>query len=475
MLGIIRDLIKHLSDNDINYCHWKSNYRLDEFLDGKGDLDLLVCRKDANKFEGILSMLGFKESLIINTGIKHFYGLDNETGKIVHLHVYYQIKTGTDFLKPYRLQIEEILLKHIVRHKSGLIYLKKEIELVLFIFRLALKFSRFSYFLFFLTERHELKRELSYLINDVDVPTINQILEEIALIKEIDFWSLVESLKNFDLISMFKISNKIAKELSSFRYVNVYIEEIKNIFLTGKKVFQKLRILKKSKKKLANGGIFIAITGLDATGKTSITRDLFSWLDNHFEVSLMHFGKPPPTLLTIPFRLIIKGLRLKKKKNGGVIKGFSWEKKNDSFIYILRYLILAYERYSLVKKAWKTINEGGIVIFDRYKSENLGLMDSKRLMSGKFKGIKKMMALMENNFYNKMPIPDLIIHLTVPLEVALERNKLRKESDNECFLKERYAINKNLRFRAKKLEIIDTNSDYQLVLKQIKKIIWSIL
>ena len=70
--------------------------------------------------------------------------------------------------------------------------------------------------------------------------------------------------------------------------------------------------------------------------------------------------------------------------------------------------------------------------------------------------------------------PGLILHLKVPLDVAIERNRKRIKADKESTseLKLRYEKNKNLEFSCINYYMIDSNSDYSEVLAEIKGLIW---
>ena len=61
-LELIADLCKSLDAEGVRYCHWKSNESIARSASGENDLDLLVRRSDAERFEGILRRLGFKDT-----------------------------------------------------------------------------------------------------------------------------------------------------------------------------------------------------------------------------------------------------------------------------------------------------------------------------------------------------------------------------------------------------------------------------
>src|SRR5437588_4577044 len=51
-LELVASLCRSLEGTGIRYCHWKSNESLDRSASGENDLDLLVHRSDARRFEG---------------------------------------------------------------------------------------------------------------------------------------------------------------------------------------------------------------------------------------------------------------------------------------------------------------------------------------------------------------------------------------------------------------------------------------
>src|SRR5215217_4634818 len=62
ILNLIRLLCQALAEEEITYCHWKSNNALDRSASGDNDLDLLISRADAGCFTEILYRLGFKQT-----------------------------------------------------------------------------------------------------------------------------------------------------------------------------------------------------------------------------------------------------------------------------------------------------------------------------------------------------------------------------------------------------------------------------
>ena len=111
ILTLFRLLCQALAEEEIMYCHWKSNNALDRSASGDNDLDLLISRADAGRFTEILFRLGFKQTQAPfdkqMTGVSDYYGYDDQADKWVHVHAHYQLIMGHDMTKNFHLPIEE--------------------------------------------------------------------------------------------------------------------------------------------------------------------------------------------------------------------------------------------------------------------------------------------------------------------------------------------------------------------------------
>ena len=473
MYKLSRDLIYELTKENIRYCHWKSNYLLDDALDGYDDLDLLVSRDDISKFEILLLRLGFKEAIDTNisfNGVKHFYGYDRDSGEILHLHIYYSIKTGASWTKSIHFDFEEYILDNLTLHKSGMLIPKKHIELVMFIFRVMVKHSKINEFILAQKERKRTLNEIIYLQNGANRDELREFLDRFfPNIREDEFYSYIETIRVGSNIERYLAGKRVFKKLKRYRYISLFKES----YIDISRIFN--RLFFKRKKRLSTG-VIIAITGLDATGKSSVTNDLKEWLGKNFTTHLTHFGKPTSSILTYPFNLLIKILR-REASSSSSMKSSIQKNGAKSLPYIIRQLILAYDRYRVAKRYWDMASAGDIVIFDRYKSENCGVMDSHRLDSKYYSGLKLRLVELENSIYRKIPKPNIIFNLTVPVDIAVERNEKRIKEGKESreFIKIRHKLNQNLTYSADHIYTIDTNQPYQDEIRDIKSKIWRIL
>jgi thymidylate kinase len=476
MYKLSKKLIEVLSKNKISYCHWKSNLLLDEALAGYDDLDLLVMKSDIQIFESLILNLGFKEGSDKNLNIpsvKHFYGYDKDSGQILHLHVYYQIKTGPSWTKFMRLDIEEVIFDNLILHKSGMPIPEKHIEFVIFIIRIMMKYSKFNEYILVKKEESRTKKEIIFLLEGMDKEKLDVFLKKCFTSLTIEsLFNYVKIIQNGNFITRFIQAIKLKRKLDRYLYQGILLNTYNNLAQFKYRLLNK--IFYKQKKKLHAGGTIIVVAGLDATGKTTITNDLKKWLGKNLSISLSHFGKPDSTLLTLPINLLIKIARRRTSIEGELRSSTKTKKANKSYLFLIRQVVLAYDRYSLVSKLWRKSTNGNIVICDRYKSEMYGVMDSKRLIVENYSGFKRRLAIIENKYYDLMPEPDLMFYLTVPVEVAVQRNedRIKKGKESEYFLKLRHAQNQDLSYKAKVNVKIDTNRDYLEVIGEIKELIW---
>src|SRR4051812_45169770 len=88
-----------LASRGVRYCQWKGHGKRERWENGRGDIDLLVDHTAWSDFTDVTFSLGFKIVLPPPgreaAGIAHFFGLDERTGQLVHLHVYQRLVIGS--------------------------------------------------------------------------------------------------------------------------------------------------------------------------------------------------------------------------------------------------------------------------------------------------------------------------------------------------------------------------------------------
>jgi hypothetical protein len=114
MIVLYQKLFSQLNQT-IPYTVWKSCHNLQTCLEGKEDIDLLVDNNFKEQFENILHAHGFVHASFNSlkfSFIEHYYGFDEDTGQICHIHVYYKIVTGESHLKSYYIPIEKEIISN---------------------------------------------------------------------------------------------------------------------------------------------------------------------------------------------------------------------------------------------------------------------------------------------------------------------------------------------------------------------------
>ena len=101
------------------HCHFKSNQHLAAALSGDTDLDLLVARSGGRSAQAVLAAAGFKRfDAGLATGypaVEDWLGFDDDTGRMIHLHVHYALPVGELHLKSYALPLAGAVLETRVR------------------------------------------------------------------------------------------------------------------------------------------------------------------------------------------------------------------------------------------------------------------------------------------------------------------------------------------------------------------------
>ena len=142
-LAVTVRLFAELEARGVRYCHWKSTPGLAIAMAGRTDLDLLVEREDAGVFAEVVRQLGFKPFISHPSrrfpAVDDLLGYDPETGRLVHLHVYYQLILGEHFVKNHRLPFERALIAA-SRPKDGVRIPPPELEVAILAYRTLLKY-----------------------------------------------------------------------------------------------------------------------------------------------------------------------------------------------------------------------------------------------------------------------------------------------------------------------------------------------
>ncbi|MEM1068045.1 MAG: hypothetical protein AAGG48_25490 [Planctomycetota bacterium] len=432
-------LFDEFNRHEIIYCHWKSNEKLDDGMRGETDLDLLVSRDSFDQTVSILLDLGFKQAVVrsrvTTPGVLHFYALDPEIDELLHVHLYDRMMTGESLVKSHVLPLENMLLDDCARQGNVMVP-SPETDAAVFVLRSYLKSG--SVLHSWIHDRGGDPSEFWYPSQGVTAESAFEALTEHETVIEWElFRQCFNTLENGGTWKeRWRLGKKVRRRVSHWQRfsllgrINAYAQTITN----------KLGRVRRggiSNKVLESGGAVIAFIGGDATGKSTLVGLTHRWLGKRLAVECVHVGKPKPSLVTLPFDVLLPVARKcfprdRHQSRQAVDEGQddAQSKRPISSLYAVRAVALAWNRSKLIRKIQRLTSTGEIVICDRYPATSPGSTDGPRLSPGPGQSwLVRMLTRMEHRLYAQNPSPDIAIRLHVSLDTAKERNRLRDKAD----------------------------------------------
>src|SRR5947209_6643873 len=143
--------------------------------------------------------------------------------------------------------------------------------------------------------------------------------------------------------------------------------------------------------------------------------------------------------------------------------------------------MLAWDRRALALRLRRKAANGWIVLCDRYPSAQVGAIDGAALplpAAGAGGRLKGYLARLENRLYREIAPPDIVVRVVAPAEVAVERNRQRREpgkekSDNYVAYNHRHVRLPS--FRSAHTVELDTNRSRTETAQDLHGILWQLL
>lgn len=490
-IPLIVDFFEALNSRGIEYCHWKSNHLIKSFLEGEGDLDVLVSDRSQKDFQDILLEYKFKSTTSPTwkhtSSVYHYYGLDEETGKIVHVHAYFKLVTGGNLIKNYHFPLAATLLIERSSEYDGINIPDRSSELLTFVIRKILECGSTPDFLFTSREAEIINKEFNWLLDSTTLTEAKALLPKFFPELNADLFNecILALQSKPQYFRWLSLSKKLHKVFSGYSLNS----PIKNTWMTWIKFYHVLFhkfFSKKSVSNFSSGGAFIAFIGADGSGKSTHVSNTTKWLGKFVMTTRIHSGKPPATWLTFIPRIFLPALRKlfpNQRSNFIELKHHTYdpqEYKNASYsiIFLVRSIMIAYDRRKLINKAHRRAGNGEIIISDRFPSMALGGMDGLRVDPDFFENrnsFKYFLARIVKNVYSSISGPTLVFKLDVSPQVTLKRLTERdEETDTELeqLIECRKAVVDKWEFPDVPVHVIDNSTSFSDVEKEIKKIIW---
>ena len=499
MLPKIRELFEGLNHLGYEYCHWKSNLELPKTVAGETDIDLLVDRAGATSFRGLMVKLGFQPALSPKgrnfPSVEHYYALDESSGTLAHVHVYFRVVTGESLAKNYRLPLEQMLLQN-TRELDSVRVPTRGAELVTFTVRMMMKHTVLAELLLLARgkNRKAMQQEASWLTR-AESPSENDPLARSVELSH-SFLAAVDS-KLFaacltalttptSLFRRIVLGRRLRKQLRPYAR-----HSAARAWLTGVSTYLSMlsrRLLHTQRDKaLVSGGAVIAFVGPEASGKSTLLAELSRWLGQDLAVTRVHAGKPPATLLSALPNLVVPALRrlLPASRSTRIEADHATSDRREPpdprypLLFGIRSVMLAYDRRSLLVRAFRQSANGTIVLCDRYPSLGNGALDGPQLSrfpqpAGRG-SLRSLLVRIEASLYRDIPPPDMVLQLSVPLEVALLRNATRGKQEPEDYVRLRHSLIANLDFGRTPVHRISTDKPVAETVLEVKRAVLNLL
>lgn len=429
-----------LKKNNIRYFVWKNSNLIEEFLNGKDNLDLFIHQNDHEKFKILIKKNNWVEVKSTTNNInkiKHY--LFFEHNKILHIHAYFKLYTGNSISKNYDLTNFLDYFQNIhFDSKYNMWILNYNLQLKLFEIRILLKKKSILGKYLLLREKKYYQEELSNILK-----------------KDKDFNLKPEYLNSYIknlIFSKNKDKKKILESIKSLKRINSLQSSLLELFFLKKIFLKKILGLKKFK---FDKKIIIFLSGADSSGKTTITNDLEILFKKYFKTKKFSIAKPYPKFF---INYLIKKNYFKKKKLS--INNKNNFSQNPNLFQILRNVNLAFLRYIYSLNIFYFNPTTCVVILDRYLSQNTGDVNGPRLLETTNNSLlKKILYNIENLFYKKVNNINHEYRIITDLKICLLRNQKRykhvKKTDEEII--ERFNIFNSSRFKSKKIFKINNN------------------
>lgn len=499
MLDICKKLFGDWNTKEIRYCHWKSNEHLMEGLDGDTDLDVFVHPDDKSVAEASLAEVGYIK-LIIQKGSRYplvdeWLGFDFDTGRLIHVHLHYQIITGAKHCKEYVFPIdEEIIASRILDEETDVYVAAPELEIIILYSRVALKATDKKN----ISPKGDYQKEIDFLKERADNAVIRGNCVALMGSDGEEFASLIEKedLSAAEWQSVFRLSRnwlKKHKKMSAarvkFRLKYFRYRAMANAVL--KKKFGKLPITKKT---FPSGGKSICFIGADGSGKSTVGTDIRKWLNWKVEASRFYLGSGDHYNSLLK-KILAKGRDVRSHEDkpvkveitgAGESKEAPKKKKRSLKMRIMKYGFdilqcvylrkIAARALKKLKQAKKYMKKGGIALYDRFPQDQFpGLYDGPKIAvrDMKCRLFAKLQASREERAIRKAQKyqPDLLFKLVLAPEESIRRKPDHSLED----VSQKAEITEKLVFERSKVVEIDASQPYDQEILAIKREIWSVL
>ena len=472
--SLVLELGEALERRDVMYCcQWKGSWKKRRWMSGQGDIDLLVERSTEPRFTAVLEELGFRRATppweARVAGLESCFGLDRATGRLIHVHVHYQLLTGGFWTTIYRLPFERALLQSTTHHNVFRTP-APDFELLVFAIRMV---QRYRWRDALVGEPGWLKAiqgELDALLKEAQLHRLEDVM--------------AQHLPTVDLAFVDECLASLRPGYSRWRRLALRRELHDRLRAHSKQAPLSLKLWRtarsivtlrgrlggdSTKKRLAHGGTVIALVGGDGAGKSTCVQELARWLGAELDVMTAHLGRPPRSWLTLAVGALLKVRRVIGKRPADDSPEF------PGYISCLRDLCTARDRYRLYLQARRFALAGGVALCERYPVPQNWELAGPRL--GEFAArlartrLGRLLLEAERRYYQHILAPDILIVLQIDPEAAVRR----KTTEPADYVRTRNRIVRGADWSGSGARFVDAGRPLADVVEDLKVLIWSAL
>ncbi len=460
----LNNLLSELDNSKIPYVSWKNNHQLHSVFLGRGDLDIFVPPEERSRFVSLCRSHDWIEMVnpvAKNPWIAHFYRL-GENCEIFHMHVYFKVVTGETWIKEYCIPIDNWLIENRIWNQDyGLWVMGNSSQAYLFLMRHLLKCGSISSRLLYRRELCSYQEEWTVCSTGIKP---HDIKGPIDLTKYIDGAGVLG--KNLKLpkiwtaflfrVSFFPYLRYKFFLLSFYRIYSFVLRFLNKIYFKQNKLFPQI-------------GLTIAISGVDGSGKTTMLKEVENIFGQFLTIERFHLGRPQGKLIEFIWRAF--GNRSENSKMSGTLEVTTPTGKGRAINGAILSLLRLSKARSIVNKA----HNGGLMLVDRWPTDEVGKMDGPRIIIGESSGlIERLSKKIEFWSYSQMPKADICYFFTVSLEEATERNRsrIKENKETDMMISARFKSNLNYKPLARKVIRFNNSGDFKKKRKELFNSVW---
>jgi thymidylate kinase len=442
----LRACLDELGRARVRHCSWKSNDHLLAALAGETDLDLLVDADDAGTFAGVASGRGLKQvdapPAAAYPAMQHYLGLDQESGRLFHLHLHFRLVLGQRYTKNHHLPVERQLLDS-TRRLYGVPIPAADLELAILVVRALLKYRARDVVKDVLRVRSPgvpdaTRAEIAWLRRDRDLEVIGAGLDAVRSVIPVDIvisFLEVVACDPRSGVEVWRLRTRLRRALRHRQRRG----RLPTAATYGRALWQRrprwlLGHQVEPRMTLPRGGTTVALIGADGAGKSTVAGELARWLGWKLEARVHYLGSKQPspstTWLYLGFRALRRGHRAVGSRRGEGSPATRPIAAVRDLTLALHHLAVGRDRRRRLAHARHDARAGRIVIFDRYPLAYLSDRAEHRRLDGPqieaalgpdLSRPARLLAGAERGLYRRFGLPDHVVLLDVDPLVAIGR------------------------------------------------------